>query len=460
MEPAGPRDPIETSLFRYLEAMGLGLGERYLVAYSAGPDSCTLLAAAAAIGLPGLAAVYVEHGIRPEREREAELELARRVCARLHLPLTVVRLRPGAVELRARRAGEGVESAARRYRYRAIAGAMARRGATRVLVAHTLDDQLETILMRFLSGSGAGGLRGIPASKGPFLRPFLGLRKADLLAYIAARGLEYSTDSTNASPVYARNRIRLELVPFLDRSFPGWRRAALHTAEKASGDEEALARAAEPLAFFDAGRDRRGKRMATDADALLAAPRALSARAIVEGAGRVLGRDRISARLARAALDCLSGGGLYRGGGLELKREGKLAVISRSLDFPRRGGYFVVIDGPGRVRAGSLVVSAEWVGFGERGIRADAFAFPLVIRSRLPGDALALKRGTKRIDELLPEMGLPSALRGRVPLVEDAAGIVAVLGSAFGAQDRYRLGSVSGAEPEDAFRLALIVKGA
>lgn len=452
------RSPLETALRRCIDLLAPDEHERFLVAYSAGPDSTALLAAAAAIGLPGLVALYVEHGIRPAAEREAELALARRVCRNLALPLTVARIRPGAVAERARRSGEGLESSARRYRYRAMAVAMEHRGSTRILIAHTLDDQLETILMRFLTGSGAGGLRGISQANGPFLRPFLSQNKEALLRYLASRGLEYSTDSTNAIPIYARNRLRLELVPFLDRSFPGWRRAVLHGARKAAWEEEALAAAAAPLAFV-AGCGQQA-RLAASAKDLLAAPRAVAIRAIVDGAGRISGRGRISSRLALAALDCLRRGARYKGGGIELWREGERALICRSLDFPRRGGYFVVIDGPSRVRAGALAVSAEWTEGGEGGIRADAFVFPLVVRSRRPGDALALSRGKKRIDELLSEMGLPIADRDRVPIVEDRDGIVAVLGSVFGKRDRYRHGSVAESAAGPTRRLALIVKGA
>ena len=161
------RCSVEAALERGTR-MGREAGGGFLVAYSAGPDSTALLAAAAALGLPGLAAAYIDHGIRPKAEREAELALARRTCARLGLALGVARVRPGAVEALACAAGIGVEAAARRYRYHALRELRSRRDATWVLTAHNLDDQLETAIMRFLSGSGAGGTARHTSSQRPF----------------------------------------------------------------------------------------------------------------------------------------------------------------------------------------------------------------------------------------------------------------------------------------------------
>ena len=462
MERGKARAVVEERLRDRLREAGLEGGRGFLVAYSAGPDSSALLAAAAALGLPGLAAAYVDHGIRPLAEREAELALARRACARLGLPLCAARVRPGAVLELARSEGLGVEAAARRFRYRALLAIMDRRGSRCVLTAHCLDDQLETILMRLLGGSGSGGLRGIPRRNGPFLRPLLDLRKSELAAYAEARGLEYSIDSTNASRDYARNRARLDLVPALDRSFHGWARGLLLASRKAELEDEALSRAAAGLAF---SLEEGGRSARAPAAPLVAAPRALALRALVEASGLVLRAaprprgggargERASARLALAALDALSRGSSHRAGGLAFALEGDSVVISPCLDFPGRGGYFVLIEGPGTIRAGGLVVSASWSP--DRGIRADAFDFPLVVRSRRPGDEIALPGGTKRLDVLLSEMSLPSDERDRVPVAEDRRGIVALLGGCLGSKDRYRRGPSLGDPP----RLAIDVKGA
>ncbi len=449
----GARGRVEARLGEFLRDLGVEEGEILGVAYSGGPDSTALLAALCALRPGRAVAVHVDHGIRPEEERAAERGLCVRACRALGCPLTIATLAPGLVARAA--SGRGVEAAAREYRYRAFRRAMRRRSLGRMLMAHTRDDQAETILMRLFGGSGAAGFKGIPERRGPFLRPFLGLSKAELLEYLESRGLEYSVDSTNASGDYLRNRVRSVIAPALDSAFPGWRKGLERTAGAAALDEEALAASAALIGFAPLGD---GRLMA--GPGLLAAPDAVASRAVVAAAAAVSGRGRFPARLALAALEALRSGegASYAGAGIRLSRDGR--GVALGLDFPSCRGYFVRIDGPCRVRAGSMRVAAAWTS--GSGIRADSFRFPLVLRSRRPGDAIASGRGSKRVDELLAEWAVPRAKRDSVIVVEDAEGIVAVLASDQGGKDRYRAGRTGGLVPEEngARRLAVIVKGA
>jgi tRNA(Ile)-lysidine synthase len=461
---------VEAVLLEFLVKRGLAPDDALAVAYSGGPDSTALLVALSALGWRRRIAMHVDHGLRPRDELDAELALVKGVCADLGTRLIVARVRPGAIAERARKSGEGVEAEARRLRYGALRKAKEKTGASAVLLAHTRDDQLETILMRLLSGSGAGGIRGIPEISGPFMRPFLGLEKSDLTAYLKERGQRYSTDSTNASGEYLRNRIRHEIVPVLDATFPGWKRGLALAAAKAELDEEALSAAAGELAFSSLPEGS----LSAPAAPLLGASDAVAIRAIVSAAGRALGRGRVSSKMAAAALDALRGGesSTYRGSGLEFRRRDGDVTLRCSpalprrggLDFPRRDGYFVLVDRPCRVRVGKLEVRASWRSDGT-GIRADAFRFPLVVRSRRPGDAIALQGGTKRLDALFSEWGLPEALRCAASVVEDRDGIVAVLGAGIGGKDRYRVRS-AGDRPSDGpceggtRSFSVIVKGA
>ena len=431
-------------------------GEPLVVAYSGGPDSTALLAACSALHPAHLYAAYVDHGIRPTAELSAELELVKRVADSLHARLCVARIRPGAIEEQARREACGPEAAARAFRYRALRSIAQRCGSSRVFLAHNADDVLETALMRLFGGSGSEGLRGMAAVNPPWHRPLLACRKAELLAYLESRDLAWSTDSTNAAGQFLRNRIRNSLVPLLNREFPGWRTGLRHTMERAELDTQALASAAAAIAF----RPSSGRRAVADAATFRAAPRALQMRAMLMAIGALTGRSRSSHALAEAALRASEAGedGCYSGGGIRLRAEGGYLVLDRGLDFPRHGGYFVVIDGPCRLRIGRLVVECKWKKGGARGILASAFRFPLVVRSRRPGDTIALPGGSKRIDVVLSEWGLDPPSRDSVPIVEDRDGIVAVLGKSFGARDRYRDGprNDEGLGP----RFSVSVKGA
>ena len=455
----GRRSPIvdPVAILREEAAAGLlCLEAKAVVGFSGGPDSTALLAALVEAGARDVTALHVDHGLRPEAERRAELETVRRLAARLKVPLIVARVRPGAIGEEARRSGEGIEAAARRYRYAALRGTASRTGAEAIYLAHTRDDQLETVLMRFLSGSGAAGLRGMPRKSGLVMRPFLDLPKAVLLAYLERSGLPYSVDSTNAGDDYSRNRLRHRVLPALEESFPGWAAGVALAARKAGMDEEALALDAERHAFR-----RQGRRFVAAED-LLDEPDALRFRAFLSAAGNLSGGRRVPFRLAAAAFAALdSGARSYRGGGLELRRDGDRLMLASALDFPGYRGYFVGIAEPGpggfEAVAGGIRVLAAWQGGKDAtGIRRDAFSFPLVVRSRRPGDELAIRGGSKRLDVLFSEWGVDEADRDRIPVLEDRKGVVAVLGAGYGGRDRYRHNDGCRSD----VRLSIQVKGA
>jgi tRNA(Ile)-lysidine synthase len=475
MAKARARCAIEAILLEFLTEHGFTPEDRMAVAYSGGPDSTALLVALHSLGWRDIIAIHVDHGLRPRQELDVELAIVKSLCASLGTRLTVARLQPDAVRKRAETSGEGIESTARRYRHAALRAAAKRSGAKAILLAHTRDDQIETTLMRLFGGSGAGGLRGMPGISGSFIRPFLGVTKAELLTYLEKRDRKYSVDSTNSSGQYLRNRIRGQLVPALDAGFPGWRKGIARAAAKAALDEEALGAEAEALGFSPS----EDGSLSCPAASLLGAAQAVAIRAIVSAAGRILGVERFSSDLATAALRALrrGEGASYRGRGIELRISGGEAILRRTrefqgrgLDVPLRDGYFVSIDRPCLVRVGKLRVRAEWreasrISDGGSGIREDAFSFPLVVRSRRPGDAIALKKGMKRLDELFSEWGMAESSRRKVPIVEDRDGIVAVLGAGIGGKDRYRAHREDDRPKDESSkecgrRFSIIVKGA
>jgi len=447
---------VEAVLLEFLLGQNINTESKIAVAFSGGSDSTALLTALCAIGWKRPIAVHVDHGIRTGDELSAERKLVESVCSSLGARLILAHVRPGAVLRRSEVTGDGVEAEARRYRYRAFRTVTQRTGVTAFLIGHTRDDQIETLLMRIFGGSGGGGLGGIPETTGIFMRPFLGIEKTVLVSYLEGRGMPFSTDSTNVSNDYLRNRIRSTLVPALDSSFRGWRSGLALTASKSVRDEKALSAAVAILAFSPSLSA--PTELTLSATQLLDASEAVAIRSIVCAAGKLLGKERLSSSMAAAALKALRGGeGTgYRGAGLELRIAQGQAILRRGLDFPWRGGYFVLIDRPRRVRIGSLEVRAEWDLGGRAGIRADAFSFPLVVRSRRPGDSIALKEGTKRLDTLFSEWALPEDARRAAPVVEDRDGIVVVFAESLGGKDRFRAGS-SG---ECGRRLSVIVKGA
>lgn len=196
-------------------------GDHVLVAVSGGPDSVALLAVLAALA-PSLrlrlSALHINYGLRGE-ESDEDQRFVSRLCAQLGIPLTCERIvlsRPEPAR------GRGsLQARAREARYAAFRRAAAERGASKIALGHTADDQAETLLMWMLRGAGTAGMAGIPpVREGVFVRPLLDVSRAEVLAYLRDKGLTFRMDSSNQQLVYRRNRIRQEVLPLLKRLNP------------------------------------------------------------------------------------------------------------------------------------------------------------------------------------------------------------------------------------------------
>jgi tRNA(Ile)-lysidine synthase len=233
MDPAvaATRVAVRTAL---TEA-GIDAGDLVLVAVSGGADSLALAAAAAAVaprcGLRA-GAVTVDHGLQPGSAERAR-DVARR-CTELGLdPVEVAAVDVGS--------DGGPEAAARAARYAAIEAVATRRGASTVLLGHTLDDQAETVLLGLARGAGARSLAGMPKQRGRLLRPFLGVRRETTASACAELGLTPWGDPHNADPAYARSRVRATALPALEAALgPGVADALARSASLLRDDADAL----------------------------------------------------------------------------------------------------------------------------------------------------------------------------------------------------------------------------
>src|SRR5512137_1230775 len=236
-----PLDPYPAAVLATLRLRRLLTPDQpVLVALSGGPDSTALVAALAALRDAGevgaVHALFVDHGLRTGIEPEAAA--ARDSCRRLGVPLRSVKVRVGP---------GNVQAAARRARYAALRREAARVGVTRIATGHTRSDQAETVLLRLLRGAGARGLSGIPPRRGVVVRPLIDRGRGEGLEWLARCSLDWRDDPTNASPRYARNRLRLEVWPRLLDFNPALEAALARTADLLRDDERALSNRARAL---------------------------------------------------------------------------------------------------------------------------------------------------------------------------------------------------------------------
>jgi tRNA(Ile)-lysidine synthase len=236
-------DRVSDALTR-LAPQGAGM----VVAVSGGPDSVALLLALHQLHDGPLVLAHINHQLRGA-ESDADESFVRELHARLVSGASLARreippphlccARVDMAAIAANR-GDNLESAAREERYRWLTEVAREHGLGLVATGHTADDQAETVLHRLLRGAGLQGMRGI-AERRPLdervqlIRPLLAVSRAEVLAFLKAQGVTARQDSSNADLGFTRNRIRHELLPYLEKHFnPAVRDVMIRLAHEAS----------------------------------------------------------------------------------------------------------------------------------------------------------------------------------------------------------------------------------
>lgn len=244
MGESDARSEVVAELARVVEDERLWeRGDTLVVAVSGGADSLCLLGALLDLqerkhtrAPGGLVVATLDHGLRGERGA-SDARWVAALAASLGL-----RCFAGEVDALAlaRRSKRSLEDAARHLRYQFLRQVAQDAGASRICVAHTLDDQAETVLLRLLRGSGLSGLVAMRPLRGDIARPLLTVGRAQTEAYCHARGWKPRDDETNRDARYLRNRIRRDLLPSLESYNPLIRRALARTAAALADDETVL----------------------------------------------------------------------------------------------------------------------------------------------------------------------------------------------------------------------------
>jgi tRNA(Ile)-lysidine synthase len=193
-------------------------GETVVVACSGGPDSSAMLDALARLAPPRaltLHVAHVDHGLRAGSAAEAELVAA--AAASRGIPFT-------ALSAAVAPSGSSLQDRAREARHAVLRELAAAVGATAIALAHTADDQAETVVMRALAGATPRALAAMAERSGPLARPLLRVWRSDVAAYCDALGLATLDDPSNADPRHLRSRVRHEVLPAIEAVFPAAKR--------------------------------------------------------------------------------------------------------------------------------------------------------------------------------------------------------------------------------------------
>lgn len=216
-------------------------GDTALVAVSGGPDSVFMLHVLKGLErklrIKKLVVCHLDHGLRGKDSRADALfikSLSRDMG--LECAHRTMRLK------RRKKRGISTEELAREARYGFFLAAARAYGANAIATGHTIDDQAETVLMRLIKGSSLKGVAGIPPVREEggirIVRPLIEIEKSDIRKHLDANGIRYRIDATNLEPVYFRNVVRSEAIPFLEKYNPRLKRALFNLAEHLREDYE------------------------------------------------------------------------------------------------------------------------------------------------------------------------------------------------------------------------------
>ena len=461
-------------------------GDTVVIGVSGGADSLVLLHVLRR--LKGdysvrLVAGHLEHGIRGE-ESLGDADHVRDICQGWGVPVTVVHRDVPAI---ARQRRLAIEEAARQERYRFLGDLARSVGGRTVAVAHHGDDQVETVLMHLLRGSGLAGLRGMrplsrlddlrlgqepavppdAADRIRLIRPLLTVQRAAIEEYCREQGLRPRFDRSNLDTTYFRNRLRHELLPVLETYNPSVREVLRRTAEAIAGDYEVLRqRLAEVLS--EVVRAESAEAISFDLEVLRALPDGLARSVLREGIHRLrwslrnVGWVHVDEAL-RVVRRGQTGMAATLPGGLMLRLGYHEAVLSDVgyVGAPR-GPHLV---GPSREAAspGSTPLNEEWVLVLTEAARealpperaagphpliayldAERLSMPLVLRTRQPGDwlmPLGMGGHRQKLADMMINCKIPRQERDTTPLLVCGEDIVWVIG--WRLDQRYAVGEAT-----------------
>ncbi len=392
------------------------------VALSGGKDSVSLLHYLKSQGIR-LIAINVEHGIRGE-ESLADSAFVKELCASWDVPCLAFSVDAPAFS---RERGYTLEQGARILRYEIFDSVLRERKCDYIALAHHLDDQIETVLMRIFRGTGIKGLVGMRQIGGRYLRPFLGVSRRDIDDYAEENSLEFRQDSTNDDVAYTRNFLRGEIATIKTR-FPALGESIKRLCASAEESENFIA------AYVPETQLKDGEVYIKTSDC---ANEAIFKRLVLNGAAALGVRQDIEERHLKIALSlAMTQSGKYAElpHGLSLHRQGEYLVLSR-LDKPSEEEEieFGVGDFPAFGINVSLIegqdIPLDLKHKDALYLAADSVPCGAVIRRRRDGDKIEkFGGGSKSLGDFLTDKKVPLRKRDRIAVIAVGSDVLAAAG--------------------------------
>jgi len=426
-------------------------GCRVLLAVSGGPDSIALFHIFCTLSADlkiELAVAHLNHGLRgndSDRDQLFVEKTARSACINYYTQNVKV--------AEARKKGESLEEAARRIRYRFLFSTLKKIGYTYIATGHTLDDNVETIIYRLITGTGPSGFTGISPKSHFIIHPLLTLTKEQIIYYLTENNLRYRTDRTNYDTTIPRNKIRHVIIPQLYSINRLFKEHLLHFSQIIRQENDLIDSIVDK-AIHEILIEKTDTIIEVDYPRLYHLENAVKRRVIIKLCGLLTLEDHTTRKmyLPFKVLDGLfrerirGNKVLYQNNSFILQKEYDQLLFKKNLVDTGLKRYLYTIDA---VESSLYIkeigkkivfsVTDRVNNFDRNKLYFDysKIAFPFYIRSRHRGDRIVLKNtGTKKLKTLFIDHKVPVALRDPVPVVECGKDIIGVFCSLYGKVNR------------------------
>jgi len=432
------------------ESQMLPIPAKVVVAVSGGADSVALLHALWVLRNElylSLIVAHLNHGLRGE-EADKDAVFVEDLAARLNLPAVVEKVNVRKIRMDMR---IGLEETAREVRYSFLERVAEDTGADRIAVAHTADDQAETILHNIIRGTGPNGLSGMPIVRNKIIRPMINVFRSEVEAYLKEIHLDWRTDETNFSLDFTRNRIRRQLIPLIEEQFNSRIKESLLNLSCLVKDEAAVVADAAAEAFKASVKEVGKDKVVFDADKLRKLPRALLRRCLRQAIEQVKGDLRdIEYSQIEWILEHL-----FKFDGFTLTlptgqiygqlKAGELIIFRRVPPRKVDIQYKLVVPGETKIPELGVVLETK---LGPKltppqtpyqaTLDPNKIVGQLIVRTWRPGDRMVPfgMKGHKKLQDIFTDMKIPRSERGLIPVVADEDKIVWVAGIATSEQTK------------------------
>lgn len=434
-------EAVSSAIAQHLMLEG---GETVVAAVSGGADSVALLHVLMSLKDKlsiEVVAAHLNHCIR-SKDAEEDSRFVEEIAARLGIASVVGKIDVPKLSKELR---TGLEDAARRARYDFLQEVTKNTGASKIAVAHTVDDQVETVLLNIIRGTGLDGLAGMPAVRDNIIRPLINVSRADVEEYLRALGETWRTDSTNLDTSYSRNRVRLELIPYIEEHLNPRVRKAVASLSSLAKDDAKVVRDLAQQAFESIATHISKDRVAIDATKLRQLARAIQRRCvrnaveIVKGDLRDLEFDQVERIIDSVDVSMPFNLTLPSGEVYAALVDDELSIFR--IVEPQKIEVVRQIFFPGSTKVPELGVIIDAAAVDPKTRPSTPFevvldtaklAGPLYVRTWEPGDRIQPlgMSGHKKLQNLFTDRKIPRFERSRTPIITDDQKIVWVAGIA------------------------------